>query len=67
MDSADDRARSDLRERAEADGIEFFLAMFVDLHGKPCAKAIPSSSFDLLMDNTRPLAKLVIAACELTK
>ena len=50
MDSADDRARSDLRERAEADGIEFFLAMFVDLHGKPCAKAIPFSSFDLLMD-----------------
>lgn len=42
--------RSDLRERAEADGIEFFLALFVDLHGKPCAKAVPASSFDLLMD-----------------
>ena len=42
--------REELRERAEADGIEFFLAMFVDLHGKPCAKAVPISAFDLLMD-----------------
>jgi glutamine synthetase len=42
--------REDLRARAEEDGIEFFLAMFVDLHGKPCAKAVPISSFDLLMD-----------------
>lgn len=42
--------REDLRARAEADGIEFFLAMFVDMHGKPCAKAVPMASFDLLMD-----------------
>ncbi|MHA6794969.1 type III glutamate--ammonia ligase [Pseudonocardia bannensis] len=42
--------REDLRTRAEEDGIEFFLAMFVDLHGKPCAKAVPMASFDLLMD-----------------
>ncbi|GAA1798646.1 type III glutamate--ammonia ligase [Planosporangium flavigriseum] len=43
-------ARGELKARAEADGIEFFLAMFVDMHGKPCAKAVPMSSFDLLMD-----------------
>jgi glutamine synthetase len=42
--------REDLRARATEDGIEFFLAMFVDLHGKPCAKAVPMGSFDLLMD-----------------
>lgn len=42
--------RDDLRKRAEADGIEFFLAMFVDMHGKPCAKAVPMASFDMLMD-----------------
>ncbi|MBO0878079.1 MAG: type III glutamate--ammonia ligase, partial [Pseudonocardia sp.] len=42
--------REDLKARAEEDGIRFFLAMFVDLHGKPCAKAVPMSSFDLLMD-----------------
>ena len=42
--------REDLKSRAAEDGIEFFLAMFVDLHGKPCAKAVPMSSFDLLMD-----------------
>ncbi|HXV93020.1 MAG TPA: type III glutamate--ammonia ligase [Pseudonocardia sp.] len=41
--------REDLRARATEDGIEFFLAMFVDLHGKPCAKAVPMSSFDVLM------------------
>ncbi|MQA07740.1 MAG: type III glutamate--ammonia ligase [Pseudonocardiaceae bacterium] len=40
----------DLKARAQQDGIEFFLAMFVDLHGKPCAKAVPMSSFDMLMD-----------------
>jgi glutamine synthetase len=42
--------REELRARAEEDGIEFFLAMFVDLHGKPCAKAVPMASLDLLMD-----------------
>lgn len=43
-------AREDLRTRAREDGVEFLLAMFVDLHGKPCAKAVPMASFDLLMD-----------------
>ena len=42
-------AREELRARASEDGIEFFLAMFVDLHGKPCAKAVPVGSFDMLM------------------
>jgi glutamine synthetase len=42
--------QQDLRDRAEADGIEFFLAMFVDMHGKPCAKAVPAAQLDLLLD-----------------
>ena len=42
--------QQDLRDRAKADGIEFFLAMFVDLHGKPCAKAVPAAHLDLLLD-----------------
>ena len=42
--------REELRKQAESDGIEFFFAMFVDMHGKPCAKLIPADSFDLLMD-----------------
>ncbi|MBO0877549.1 MAG: type III glutamate--ammonia ligase, partial [Pseudonocardia sp.] len=42
--------REQVAARADQDGIEFFLAMFVDLHGKPCAKAVPRSSLDLLMD-----------------
>ncbi|BBF99755.1 MULTISPECIES: type III glutamate--ammonia ligase [Pseudonocardia] len=42
--------RDALRRRAEQDGIEFFLAMFVDLHGKPCAKAVPIEAYDQLVD-----------------
>ena len=42
---------TELRERASADGIEFFFAMFVDMHGKPCAKLVPSESFDMLMND----------------
>src|SRR5260370_5488091 len=39
----------DLRERAESDGVEFFFAMFVDMHGKPCAKMIPVEAVDVLV------------------
>ncbi len=38
----------DLRTRAESDGVEFFFAMFVDMHGKPCAKMIPVEALDVL-------------------
>jgi glutamine synthetase len=38
----------DLRARAESDGVEFFFAMFVDMHGKPCAKMIPVEAIDVL-------------------
>ena len=37
-----------LRARAESDGVEFFFAMFVDMHGKPCAKMIPVEALDVL-------------------
>ena len=37
-----------LRARAESDGVEFFFAMFVDMHGKPCAKMIPVEAVDVL-------------------
>jgi glutamine synthetase len=42
-------AGSELKARAKEDGIEFFFAMFVDMHGKPCAKLIPMSSVDLML------------------
>jgi len=38
-----------LEERARQDGIEFFFAMFVDMHGKPCAKMIPIEAFEQMM------------------
>jgi glutamine synthetase len=42
-------ARSELQAKAEKDGVEFFFAMFVDMHGKPCAKLIPVEAFDVMM------------------
>jgi glutamine synthetase len=46
---SDPRTQLDeLEERASRDGIEYFFAMFVDMHGKPCAKLIPAASFDVL-------------------
>src|SRR5580704_8312368 len=41
-------AESQLRERAESDGVRLFFAMFVDMHGKPCAKMIPVEATDVL-------------------
>jgi glutamine synthetase len=41
-------AEAQLRARAESDGVEFFFAMFVDMHGKPCAKMIPVEALDVL-------------------
>ena len=38
----------DLAARARADGIEFLLAVFVDLTGKPCAKLVPVEAVDEL-------------------
>jgi glutamine synthetase len=32
-----------------ADGVEFFFAMFVDMHGKPCAKMVPVEALEVLL------------------
>src|SRR5215470_9941410 len=42
-------AEARLRARAESDGVQFFFAMFVDMHGKPCAKMIPVEAIDVLV------------------
>ena len=39
----------DLIAATERDGVEFLFAMFVDMHGKPCAKMVPVSAIDGLM------------------
>ncbi len=41
----------ELRAAVTRDGIEFLFAMFVDLHGKPCAKMVPVSALDGLLAN----------------
>src|SRR5580704_16699257 len=40
----------ELAAAVERDGIEFLFAMFVDLHGKPCAKLVPVSALDQLLE-----------------
>ena len=39
----------DIRSRIRADGVEFIYAMFVEMHGKPCAKLVPVEALDTLM------------------
>ena len=41
----------ELRERIRDDGVEFIYAMFVEMHGKPCAKLVPVTKLDDLMEN----------------
>jgi len=48
---------ADLVAATERDGVEFLFAMFVDMHGKPCAKLVPVSAIEGLMadeSNTPP-------------
>jgi glutamine synthetase len=40
---------TELAAAVERDGIEFLFAMFVDLHGKPCAKLVPVSAMPQMM------------------
>jgi glutamine synthetase len=46
-----DAVESDLAARARADGIEFVLAVFVDLTGKPCAKLVPIEAIEDLQED----------------
>ena len=39
----------ELAAAIERDGIEFLFAMFVDLHGKPCAKLVPVSALEQML------------------
>jgi glutamine synthetase len=48
-DSAPQTA-DDLAAAVVRDGIEFIFAMFVDMHGKPCAKLVPVSALDQVLD-----------------
>jgi glutamine synthetase len=40
----DTSTQASLAERVRADGVEFILALFVDLRGKPCAKLVPAQA-----------------------
>jgi glutamine synthetase len=52
-DEAERRAvtsAAELKDVVAADGVEFLFAMFVDMHGKPCAKMVPVSAIDGLVN-----------------
>ena len=42
---------AELTEATRRDGVEFLFAMFVDLHGKPCAKMVPVSAIEGLLED----------------
>ncbi|HWD53613.1 MAG TPA: type III glutamate--ammonia ligase [Acidimicrobiales bacterium] len=41
---------AELKDAVASDGVEFLFAMFVDMHGKPCAKMVPVSAIDGLVE-----------------
>ncbi len=45
------KTKEEARRRAKADGIEFFFAQFVDMHGKQSAKLVPAERIDMLFDD----------------
>ena len=54
---------AELQARAESDGVEFFFAMFVDMHGKPCAKMIPATALDVLLGEAMWADMLTASLC----
>ena len=42
-------ALDELRSKVKGDEVEFIFAMFVDMHGKPCAKLVPAEALDVLL------------------
>ena len=40
----------ELKARLSEDRVEFIYAMFVEMHGKPCAKLVPVSAIDDLLE-----------------
>ncbi|WP_233489246.1 type III glutamate--ammonia ligase [Blastococcus sp. TF02-09] len=61
LDAAD-RPTPDLATRARADGIEFVLALFVDLTGKPCAKLVPIEAVEELQTDGVGFAGYAVGA-----
>src|SRR5258707_3128102 len=51
----------ELRARAAADRGEFFFALFVDMHGRPCAKMVPVQAPGVMLSGGSGLAG--VTAC----
>jgi glutamine synthetase len=60
--AGDPGAAADLATRARADGIEFVMALFVDLTGKPCAKLVPIEAVEELQNDGVGFAGYAVGA-----
>ena len=43
-------AYEEIKARVENDGVDFIYAMFVEMHGKPCAKLVPVEALETVMN-----------------
>lgn len=50
-EQAEDNGYEQIARRVSEDGVEFIYAMFVEMHGKPCAKLVPVSALEGLMSD----------------
>ena len=48
--------REEIRERVLNDDVHYLLAQFVDLHGSPKVKLVPTNQFDRMIDDGVPFA-----------
>ena len=51
------RALDEIKKIAEARGVEFFFAQFVDMYGRPSAKLVPAANLDDLVADGRGLRR----------
>ena len=42
--------RETIRQQMKADGVEYILAQFIDIHGSPKVKMVPVAHFDDIID-----------------
>ena len=48
----------EVQQRVHDDGVEFIYALFVEMHGKPCAKLVPVSALEGLMNDWRRFRRI---------
>ena len=52
--------RETIRQQMKADGVEYILAQFIDIHGSPKVKMVPVAHFDDIIDEGAGLSLIHI-------